>query len=129
MSVLWIARLTCLCGTVFCAAFLIQSCGSRDPLPSDDPQSLVAFSLRNAERILRSGHSGDARLARVGGIHRLLAVVYDPAHEDIILVGRGGKIGSGMKLDDLVVAMRAVLVSKQWPLVSTDPTTDTETTG
>lgn len=90
---------------------------------------LVAFNLTEAERWLRSRRSVPQEIATLGGMTRLLGLVYDRDRRQLILIGRVEPARAALDLDSLVVAMRAVLVRQQWPLVSIDPTPETEATG
>ncbi len=90
--------------------------------------SYVAYSLGVAERRLQAGgDSGEA--ARLGGITRLAGLVHDRACGDLLLVGRTATDDPAPRLDDLVVALRSVLVLKVWPVVSIEPLPDTARTG
>jgi len=90
---------------------------------------LVAFSLSEAERRLWAHQGVPSPIASLGGMTRLVGLVYDRERRDPILIGRTEASRPPLDLDSLVVAMRAVLVRQQWPLVSVDPTADTITTG
>jgi hypothetical protein len=87
----------------------------------------VAFSLRQAERLLRAGHAS-AELSSLAGIGQFLGVVYDRASQDMVVVGRRLK-GASLSLDDLAAAIQARVVHQEWPLVSIDRVADTQKTG
>jgi hypothetical protein len=55
-------------------------------------------------------------------------MVYDADNSDVILIG-SKEPGPPLDLDSLIVAMHAVLVLKQWPLVSIDPGPNSAATG
>lgn len=88
----------------------------------------VAFSLREAERMLTEDPNGSATVKKMGGMCRLVGLVYDRAGKDPIVIGQIGG-DRGVSLDDLVVAIRARLLEHAWPLVSIDKTQDTVRTG
>ncbi|MGA2271896.1 MAG: hypothetical protein ABSH44_25830, partial [Bryobacteraceae bacterium] len=87
----------------------------------------VAYSLRGAESRLRQSTKPADEVSRLGGITRVAGLVFDPAHKDWIVVGEAGD-GNPASLDNLVVAMRSVLVHKAWPAVSIDKTRETNQT-
>ena len=107
------------------------SCGAGDSPPSTNvrPNSVVAYSLRVAENLLRSSGRREPTDVALAGITELLGVVRDKKSGDLILLGREGAGGREITLDDFAVALRAVLVKRIWPLVSIDATTETKTTG
>ena len=94
----------------------------------------VAFSLKVAqERIVSTPKDKDFRKAHpevftLGGITKIRGLVYDRKNEDIILVGQRDPERSILTLDDFVVALRARFIHGKWPLVSIDPTPETEKT-
>jgi len=87
-----------------------------------------AFSMSQAEQHLRqpTGDTADAKVA--GGITRPVGCVYDGARNDLIVVGQIVEGENPVSLDDIVVALRAVLARNQWPGVSIDATADTPRT-
>ncbi|MGE4088375.1 MAG: hypothetical protein AB7F93_09845 [Immundisolibacter sp.] len=89
---------------------------------------LSAFSLRQAEAAVRAGDPGGSA-ARLDGLTRLVAAVVDEAGGDVVLLGEREARPSGLRLDDLVVALRARLLHHRWPLVSIDRAPDTASTG
>ena len=89
----------------------------------------IAFSLLEAQRQAKSGNPASPALAHLGGMTRLVGLVHDPETGDVILVGKVVEGRPQVNLDDLIVALRARLVSATWPLVSIDPTTETAKTG
>lgn len=97
--------------------------------------SYVAFSLKNAERALseyrgkKSWRDHLSVVLSLGGINVISGAVYDSANQDLIIVGRHDPSRQPLTLDDLVVALRACLVHKTWPLVSIDPDEHTHKTG
>jgi hypothetical protein len=79
--------------------------------------------MKEAEHRLRQAKGsaiGDNETARLGGITRLVGMVYDTDQKDIILIGQADAKEQPLTLDDLVVAIKALMVRKQWPLVSID---------
>lgn len=92
----------------------------------------VAFSLKVArERVQQAGADFRSQAPEVwllGGINRLRGFVYDRDNDDLILVGAIEAGRAPLTLDDLVVALRARLLLGEWPLVSIDPTPETEKT-
>jgi hypothetical protein len=91
-------------------------------------ESLRAFSLNQAQRLLRAGQEPPRCVNEFGGIVKPVAVVYDSASGDVIIVGHVGEAGT-LRLNDFVVALRAILSCKQTPIVSIDRRPDTERTG
>lgn len=89
---------------------------------------LTAFSMKEAERVVRSNAPQRAEAEQLGGISHLVGMVYDPDEHDVVLVGRRVPEAAPLDLPSLAVAMRAVLVLHQWPLVSIDPTPQTART-
>jgi hypothetical protein len=87
----------------------------------------VAYSLRAAEAHLKAGDH-DESISNLAGITSLAGMVIDTAGHDVILVGRREPNISPLRLDDLVVGMRALINYNEWPLVSLDNTPDTKTT-
>src|ERR1039458_1499889 len=55
-------------------------------------------------------------------------MVYDEGNLDVILVGQANYGDDPISLNDLVVAMRAIMVHHESPFVSIDPTQDTART-
>lgn len=96
---------------------------------TDSRNQLIAFNLTEAERWLRSRQSIPQEIATLGGMTRLLGLVYDRDGHQVILIGRVESARAVIDLDSLVVAMRAVMIWQQWPLVSIDPTVETAATG
>ena len=92
----------------------------------------TAYSLKVARaRIEQAGdewRDKELEVLRLAGMNRVAGFVYDTESKDLILVGQreGGR--APVSLDDLVVALRARLRYNQWPLVSIDPTPETERT-
>jgi len=84
-----------------------------------------AFSLGQAQRLLQASPEPAAGVRDLGGITAPTAAVYDAGSRDLIIVGRTGE-GPPVTLDDLAVALRAVLIHGEEPLVSIDwrPETD-----
>lgn len=85
--------------------------------------TFVAFSLKEAQRQMQTQAPVDSNLLEVGGITRPFAVVYDADHDDMIIIGEAVAGEEGITLDDLVVAMRAVIVREVWPEVDMYVTT------
>jgi hypothetical protein len=90
---------------------------------------MVALSLGEAQRQIQIGSVASAEAARLGDITEIRGLVYDSETGDPILIGRVDQSSPPLDLDSLVVAMRAVLALKEWPLVSIDPAHGFSTTG
>lgn len=92
----------------------------------------TAYSLKIAQqRIEQAGanwREKEPEVASLGGINKVEGFVFDRASDDLILVGQREEGRSPLALDDLVVALRARFRYNEWPLVSIDPTPDTEKT-
>lgn len=97
--------------------------------PAPSGGRLIAFNLTEAERQLRARRDIPQTVAKLGGMTRLMGLVYDRERRDMILVRRAEPGRGPLDMESLVVAMRAVLVRQQWPLVSIDPVPDTQVTG
>lgn len=109
---------------------MIISCNPKQGSVPD--YGYVAFSLRAAQQILKnspeSGELGESGIHSLGGISRLVGMVIDREHKDIILIGK--KIpGIRARFEDLVVAIRTRFRYNDLPLVSIDPTPYTLKTG
>ncbi len=88
-----------------------------------------AFSFNGAQREIRTtGHAKPIE-SELGGITTPIALVYDEAHQDLILVGKVEPAKEPLSLNDAVVAMRAVLKYGKIPLVSIDRTPNSERSG
>ena len=100
--------------------------------PVAEAAQYTAFSLRVAQERIEAAGDGwrekEPEVLSLGGINRVEGFVYDDEHEDLILVGEHDETRADLTLDDLVVALRARFVHGEWPLVSIDPTPDTEKT-
>ena len=88
----------------------------------------VAYSLKEAERLMASPSAQPSELKYLGSITRLVGAVYDDLQNDVILVGAPDSASPKLTLDDFVVGLRAVLKQKAWPLVSIDKTAETDAT-
>ena len=92
-----------------------------------DAEEYVAFSLKNAQKIIVSTMENyDYReiypeIFTIAGITKIKGFVYDCENNDLILVGERSLERAVLTLDDLVVALRARFVYGKWPLVSIDP--------
>lgn len=99
-------------------------------------ENLIAYSLREAERRMQTGDRScsipaipdDDQVLTIGGITRIVGMVYDGNLDDIIIIGRRRSNGNQHTLDDFVVAIRSLFVHDKWPLVSIDKTSETHTT-
>jgi tetratricopeptide (TPR) repeat protein len=91
--------------------------------------SIKAFSLREANRLIAEGAGGNEDLRGLGGITRFVGMVFDRESSDVILIGKVRTDQPGATLDDLVVALRCRLKTKEDPLVSIDPVEETRQTG
>lgn len=97
-------------------------------------QTFQAFSLTEAKnKVISTPDGRDFRntykiVYTLGRITIPGALVFDSASGDVILIGaRDGK-RSPITLDDFVTALRSRFVHHKWPLVSFDPTDETEKT-
>lgn len=94
----------------------------------------IAFSLKVAQQMILSTPQGkDYRklhpeVFTLGGITAMNGLVYDRKTGDVILVGQRDPDRAILTLDDFVVALRARFIHGKWPLVSIDPTPETEKT-
>lgn len=86
----------------------------------------VAYSLKVAESRLHQGGKKEGPLMNLGGITALAGLVYDSQNKDLIVVGRANPGQDEINLDDLVVALRSVMVLDEFPLVSIDRTPETK---
>ena len=93
-----------------------------------DAGSFLAFSMREAERRLKTSGVENTELRQMGGITRIAGMVYDKKNKDLIIIGETNKIEEKITLDGLVVAMRAVLVHNEYPYVSIDRMEDADKT-
>lgn len=95
-------------------------------LPAGFEGEFIAFSLSEAEKKVSPIYKRkDYRnvyqdIYQLGGIRQIYGLVYDPASEEIILVGRAKPQRPPLTIDDLVVALRARFTHGEWPLVSID---------
>jgi hypothetical protein len=103
-------------------AMLCHGCSGGDHASSPP---FIAFSLREASLQAKSGNH-EPELLGLGGINRIVGMIYDSEGKDIILVGFASPELPPARLDDLVVALRARICYGEFPLVSIDPVTDTE---
>jgi len=102
---------------VFCAPFCRAEAGP-----------FIAYSLKEAEQRLAGAETADRRITELGGMTNPLAMIYDEANQDIILVGRVEPGAQKVMLDDFVVALRAKFLHKTCPTVSIDKTPDSFST-
>jgi hypothetical protein len=91
-------------------------------------EKFVAYSLREACSRAKAGDKSSP-LRNLGGITRIAGLVYDTASGDVILVGLALPRLPAATLDDLAVALRARCIHNEFPLVSIDPTVETNKTG
>jgi hypothetical protein len=93
-------------------------------------EQYTAFSLKVAQQqIEQFGAAWRERAPAVltlGGINRVDGFVYDSKGGDLILVGERDERRATLTSDDLVAALRARLHQGKWPLVSIDPTPETD---
>jgi hypothetical protein len=92
-----------------------------------EPGSVVAYSLREAGAEVSAGDK-NKELEGLAGVTRFVGFVYDSQNQDIILVGKVLLQKPAITLADLVTGLKARLDHNEWPLVSIDPTKDTERT-
>lgn len=102
--------------------FLVAGIGWAADVP------ILAYSLNEAQRILQEGSQATADVDKLGGATRLLGLIYDREHQDVVVICRAEQGREALDLSNLVVALRALNVLKEWPLVSIDPTPDTPVT-
>lgn len=88
----------------------------------------VAFSMREARRRLEAV-APEIEIASLGGMTRVLGLIHDRSVRDLIVVGRVRPGQDPIALDDFVAAIRALLLRKQFPLLSIDKTPETSKTG
>ncbi len=97
---------------------------------SASAEQYTAYSLKiTQQRIEQAGahwREKEPEVASLGGINKVEGFVSDRASDDLTLVGQREEGRSPLALDDLVVALRARFRYNEWPLVSVDPTPDTE---
>ncbi len=110
-----------LCLVSILLGMAIQDCSPAGPIK--------AFSLREADRLLRDGSIPAEELNSLGGMTRFVGMVYDREDNDIILVGKVREDLPAVTIDDLAVALRCRLLSGQYPCVSIDMTEATAETG
>ncbi|MBM4090933.1 MAG: tetratricopeptide repeat protein [Planctomycetes bacterium] len=91
--------------------------------------SLKAFSIREANRFVKEGKADAPGLTDLGGITRIVGMVFDRDTGDVILIGKVRADMPPASLDDLVVALRSRLGKGQYPTVSIDMVEDTAKTG
>jgi hypothetical protein len=89
----------------------------------------AAYSLKEAERLLRNGEGPGDTLRRIAAITRPMGIVYDDMTGDLILVGEIAEGRPSIFLDDFVVPLRTVLKEGTAPTVSIDRTPETDLTG
>lgn len=107
---------------VFALLFLASVADAAD-------DSLVALSLKAAEGVVKRGTAGGPDAERLGGITRLMGVMFDRERHDIVLIGRVEEDRPALHLSDFVTALRAIINLREWPLVSIDPAPDSRTSG
>jgi len=90
---------------------------------------IKAFSLREADRLLATEPADNNELQGMAGISRFAGMVFDRKTQDIILVGKVRDDLPGVRIDDLIVALRSRLQKKDYPRVSIDRVQHTEKTG
>jgi hypothetical protein len=96
-------------------------------IPACGATTYTAFSLRTAERLLQEG-TQKAKVRTLGGIRKVVAVVYDESRGDVVLVGEEGTGEQVGGMDELVMGLRAVLKYGQSPEVTIERTPETERT-
>lgn len=93
-----------------------------------DVGPVLAYSLGCAADQLARGLR-TPELMDLAGINIIGGVVYDDQRRDLILVGRHAPTIAPVTLDDLAVALRAMLKHRVAPVVSIDPTEESPRTG
>jgi hypothetical protein len=84
--------------------------------------------MREAQRRLAANVQHSQGTRDLGGITRIAGMVHDPQGGDLIIVGEAARREHPVALDDLVVALRAVMLHGESPLVSIDKTPETPRT-
>jgi hypothetical protein len=98
------------------------------------PGEYVAFSLSVAQQKIIGVPTGQnyrvvyPEIYNLGGINQIHGLIYDRQTKDVILVGKYDPARQPLTLDDFAVALRARFIHDKWPLVSIDPTEETEKT-
>lgn len=90
--------------------------------------SYYAVSLNAIAGKLKESSREDGDVRQLGGITRLLGAVYVPQGQEVIIFGQALEGEPALNLDDLVVALKAILIHGAEPLVSIDKTEHTRTT-
>lgn len=92
----------------------------------------IAFSMKTAQQHIENScdnwRKEKPEVYNLAQINKVEGFVYDTESNDLILVGQHEDNRVDLTLDDLVVALRAKFRYNEWPLVSIDPTPDTERT-
>ncbi len=90
----------------------------------------IAFSFKNAEKNIKAGGFPDST-KHLGGITALAAIIVDVQNDDLIVLGKNNSDAgqTQISLDDWAVAMRAMFVHNEYPMVSLERRQDTATTG
>ena len=94
-----------------------------------EAKSFLAYSLNEAESRIRASGRSHTEVIEIGGINYPIGIVYDKEKQDLIIVGEIKEGKETITLDDLAVAIRAILVKKKWPVVSIDKTEETKELG
>ena len=89
----------------------------------------LAFSMRSAEKRLKESGAQDSQIKELGGFTRILGAVFDQDNDDLIIFGQRKEGNGKLCLDDLVTALRAVLVHQKMPVVSLEKTPKSLETG
>ena len=100
---------------------LLPACRSDQRLATIPDAGYIAFSLREAQRLLEfPGAEKDSMLQKLGGITRLVGAVVDRENDDIILIGKKNSQLPFARFEDLLVALRSRIVFDELPMVSID---------
>lgn len=89
----------------------------------------LAYSLREAQIQLEKSGQPQPQVSELGGMTRLIGLVYDTNKKDLIVVGHANPKEKKVGLDDLVVALRCIWVYDKLPLVSLEKTDKSLQTG
>jgi len=92
-------------------------------------REFVAYSLKQAESLLKTARPPEPVLSGLGGITLPLGLVHDGPRNDLVIVGEVVPHAAPLTLDDFVVPLRGLLKSSRTPLVSIDRVADTPRTG
>jgi len=106
---------------------LFFNCNFFSKKANNSTNSFLAFSLKNASTIFRNDTLQKENIKILGGITKLLGMVYDKERDDIIIVGyKEKKNKNKLNIDDLITSIKSICINKQYPCVSIENTEGTE---